>query len=50
MSEFEQKKAQVMQRYEQLVNRKNTIDTDWYNGCFDRYVNPVLTNEMERLN
>ena len=46
MSEFEQKKAQVMQRYEQLVNRKNTIDTDWYNGCFDRYVNPVLTNEM----
>lgn len=46
MSEFEQKKAQVMQRYEQLVNRKNTIDADWYNGCFDRYVNPVLTNEM----
>ena len=46
MNDFEQKKARVLARYEALVTRPNTIDNDWYNGCFDRYVNPVLTNEM----
>lgn len=46
MNDFEAKKARVLQRYEALVTRKNTVDPDWYNGCFDRYVNPVLTAEM----
>lgn len=46
MSEFEEKKARVLERYEALVTRKNAVDPDWYNGCFDRYVHPVLTAEM----
>lgn len=46
MNDFESKKARVLQRYEALVTRKNAVDPDWYNGCFDRYVNPVLTAEM----
>ena len=46
MSEFEEKKARVLERYEALVSRKNAVDPDWYNGCFDRYVHPVLTAEM----
>ena len=46
MNNFEAKKARVLQRYEALVTRKNAVDPDWYNGCFDRYVNPVLTAEM----
>ncbi len=46
MNDFEAKKARVLQRYEALVTRKNAVDPDWYNGCFDRYVNPVLTAEM----
>ena len=32
-------------RHNELIARKNQIDTDWYNGCFERYVNPVLTAE-----
>ena len=32
-------------RHEELVNRKNSVDTRWYNGCFERYVNPVITAE-----
>ncbi len=46
MNDFEAKKARVLQRYEALVSRKNAVDPDWYNGCFDRYVHPVLTAEM----
>ncbi len=46
MNNFEAKKARVLQRYEALVTRKNAVDPDWYNGCFDRYVHPVLTAEM----
>ncbi len=46
MNDFEAKKARVLQRYEALVTRKNAVDPDWYNGCFDRYVHPVLTAEM----
>ena len=43
MSTFEQLKERAVSRYEELVTRPNQIDTDWYNGCFDRYVNPVVT-------
>ena len=43
MSTFEQLKKRAVSRYEELVTRPNQIDTDWYNGCFDRYINPVVT-------
>ncbi len=29
--------------HEALLARPNALDTTWYNGVFDRYVNPVLT-------
>lgn len=35
----------LREKYEALVSRKNTVDTDFYNGIFDRYTYPVLTRE-----
>lgn len=32
-------------KYEALINRKNEVDPDFYNGIFDRYLYPVLTRE-----
>ena len=32
-------------RYEALVQRPNERDTDFYNGIYDRWRNPVLTRE-----
>lgn len=43
MCDFEQLKKRAVSRYEELVSRPNQVDTDWYNGCFDRYINPVVT-------
>lgn len=31
--------------YNKILTRKNVKDDTWYNGIYDRYVNPVLTNE-----
>lgn len=31
-------------KYRKLIERKNQMDENWYNGIFDRYENPVLTN------
>ena len=33
----------MKKQYQELIFRKNKIDNSWYNGCFERYVNPVLT-------
>ncbi len=38
-------KEQIIKGYEELVTRKNKIDDCWYNGVFDRYENPVLTDK-----
>lgn len=40
-----QKYEEELKKYEALINRKNEVDTDFYNGIYDRYVNPVLTRE-----
>ena len=34
-----------LEKYEALINKKNEVDTDFYNGVYDRYKNPVLTRE-----
>lgn len=34
-----------LSKYEALINRKNEVDPDFYNGVFDRYRYPVLTRE-----
>ena len=31
--------------HDKLVSCKNEVDTTFYNGCFERYKNPVLTAE-----
>lgn len=41
---FDENKAKVMKRYEEIVSRKN-IKSDFYNGIYDRYVYPVLTRD-----
>ena len=43
--EFSKKLTRLRARYEELVTRPNRVDEEWYNGCFERYVHPVLTNE-----
>ena len=34
-----------LKRYEELVSKKNRVDDSFYNGVYDRFVNPVLTRE-----
>lgn len=41
---FEENRAMVMKRYEEIVNRKN-VKSDFYNGIYDRYEYPVLTRD-----
>ena len=36
---------ELLSRYEALINRPNQVDENWYNGIFERWVNPVLTSE-----
>lgn len=40
-----EKYAEVLKKYEALIGRKNEIDTDFYNGVYDRYKYPVLTRD-----
>lgn len=35
----------LTKRHDDLIRRRNKINDKWYNGIFDRYENPVLTNE-----
>lgn len=41
---FDEAKEAVMRQYEQTLARKNS-KAPFYNGVFDRYINPVLTRE-----
>lgn len=34
-----------LKKQEELLNRKNEVDTGFYNGVYDRFVNPVLTRD-----
>lgn len=36
-------------KQELLINRKNEIDPDFYNGIYDKYKYPVLTREHAPL-
>lgn len=38
-------KNEFIKKHEELVAKKNKIDETWYNGVFDRYVDPVLTEQ-----
>ncbi len=41
---FDENKAKVMKRYEEIISRKN-VKSDFYNGIYDRYAYPVLTRD-----
>lgn len=40
-----QKYLEELKKYEALINRKNEVDTEFYNGVYDRYIYPVLTRD-----
>lgn len=39
------KYEEELRKYEALINRKNEVDTDFYNGIYNKYKYPVLTRE-----
>lgn len=39
------KYQEELAKYEALIQRKNKIDDNFYNGIYDRYIYPVLTRE-----
>ena len=38
-----EKYYELVKEQEQLLSRKNEVDTSFYNGLFNRYKYPVLT-------
>lgn len=40
---FAKNLAALKKRHAALLARKNKVDTNWYNGIYERYVNPVVT-------
>ena len=40
-----QKYYELKDKQDQFLNRKNEVDPKFYNGIYDRYVNPVLTRD-----
>ncbi len=42
---FEQKLNHLFNEHEIRLDRKNEVDEFWYNGIYERYRYPVLTNE-----
>lgn len=41
---FEQTLRRIEAEHKSLTERKNEKDTSWYNGVYDRYKYPVITN------
>lgn len=39
------KYIEELEKYETLIHKKNQKDNSFYNGIYDRYINPVLTRE-----
>ena len=39
----------MLKAQEKLLSRKNKINKDFYNGIYDRYVNPILTRDSVPL-
>ncbi|MBE5040875.1 glycoside hydrolase family 130 protein [Ructibacterium gallinarum] len=45
INEFQTVKENFKKKYNQLIKKTNVINRKWHNGIFERYENPVLTNE-----
>lgn len=39
------KYKEIEEKYEGLIGKKNQVDDTFYNGIYDRFVNPVLTRD-----
>jgi len=42
---YEVNRKMVIDKYEAVLAKKNQVNTEFYNGIYDRYVNPVLTRD-----
>lgn len=40
-----EKYYQLVNEQEELLSRKNNVKTDFYNGVYERYENPVITRD-----
>ena len=45
MKKYKELLNDLTKRHDDLISRRNKINEKWYNGIFERYENPVLTNE-----
>ena len=45
MEAWEERKKRLFDQHQQIISRKNTIDSSWDNGIYKRYQNCVLTRE-----
>lgn len=43
--EFESRLRSIVNAYEHLATRPNTVDPAWNNGLFERFCNPVITRD-----
>jgi len=44
-SSFTARLASLRRIHETLLKRRNSVDSSWYNGVYERYTNPVVTHE-----
>jgi 4-O-beta-D-mannosyl-D-glucose phosphorylase len=45
MTTFRKRLKAIIDRHEEIVTRKNKVDADWDCGIFERFVDPVVTND-----
>jgi len=41
--DFDARLKDIVTRYRTLMERRNQVDPDWYNGVYERYRDPILT-------
>ncbi|MCQ2592776.1 MAG: glycosidase [Treponema sp.] len=44
-----EKYFEMLEKQESFLSKKNTVNTDFYNGIYDRYTNPILTRDSVPL-
>ncbi len=44
-STFLERKNLVLESYKKLTTAPNSVNSEFYNGCYQRYINPILTRE-----
>lgn len=49
-TKFNERKANLISRHQELINRENLVDNSYSHGIFERYQYPVLTYEHVPLN